>query len=54
MADERGRTQKVEPSEKPESGDWRRQASGLYVPAGTPEGGKKPPVGFARALQEKH
>ena len=34
-------------TEKP---DWRRSASGLYVPAGMPDGGRKPTVGFARAL----
>lgn len=38
---------------KPEQPDWRRSASGLYVPQGVPDGGKKPPVGFGRALEQK-
>jgi hypothetical protein len=31
--------------------DWRRSTSGLYVPQGVPDGGRKPTVGFARALE---
>jgi hypothetical protein len=38
---------------KPEQPDWRRSPTGLYVPAGVPDGGKKPPVGFAAALEKK-
>lgn len=33
--------------------EWKLRPTGLYVPDGTPNGGKKPPVGFARALEEK-
>lgn len=38
---------------KQDGPDWRRHPSGLYVPVGVPEGGKKPVVGFAAALGKK-
>ena len=35
----------------PESADWRRSRSGLFVPQGVPDGGRRV-VGFSRALGE--
>lgn len=37
----------------PETPDWKRRESGLYLPDGVPDGGKKSPVGFARELVDK-
>jgi len=43
----------VSDERKPEHPDWRRSITGLYVPAGLPDGGKKPAVGFGAALEKK-
>lgn len=37
------------PAEQPE---WKLRPTGLYVPDGVPDGGRKPIVGFARGLQD--
>ena len=37
--------------EKP-APEWKRRSTGLYVPDGIPDGGRRPTVGFARALDD--
>lgn len=40
--------------DKPDSSEWRKSPkTGLWLPKGTPDGGKRPPVGFAAALERK-
>jgi hypothetical protein len=39
-------------TDKAATPEWKLRPTGLYVPDGTPDGGKRPVVGFARGLTE--